>query len=183
MIRITTPIARTAPAMNIIFQRMLTTGSRVNSVANPPDGLDELRFTRVLLDLLADPKISSELRTMPLFLMIRYSISNSVGVRETCRPSTGLGEVIVGAGGEPHDLADVLGARAQHQDRDVRVLAELPAQRQAVLPGHHDVQDGQVDLLLAEHFLPFISTKPSVGVPIAAKRLRRPVALSMAVEV
>ena len=56
-----------------------------------------------------------------------------------------LGEIVVGAHFQADDAIDRLAARGQHDHRQVRARAQRAAQLQAVLAGHHEVEDDQVD--------------------------------------
>ncbi|MNH15090.1 hypothetical protein D3C79_746970 [compost metagenome] len=58
-----------------------------------------------------------------------------------------LGQVVVGAHFEADDAIGLVVARGQHQHRRVAMLAgaQLTAQQQAVVAGHHDVEHDQVD--------------------------------------
>jgi hypothetical protein len=53
--------------------------------------------------------------------------------------------VVVGAHLEADHAIGVLGQRGQHDHRQVRARAQLAAQRQPVLAGHHDVEHDQID--------------------------------------
>ena len=62
-----------------------------------------------------------------------------------------LGHVVVGAELEPDHPVGLLGHRGQHDDRQVALRAQLPAQGEAVLARHHDVEHDQVDPAGLEH--------------------------------
>jgi len=74
-----------------------------------------------------------------------------LGAAPDQRPETGdelvererLREVVVGADLEADDLVDVLVARSQHEDRNVRALADSPAQLDAVSVREIEVEDDQ----------------------------------------
>ena len=64
----------------------------------------------------------------------------------------GLGDVVVGTHLEAHDPIHDRGGGSQHDDRDLRVaLAQVPRKTQAVLAGHVDVDQRQVDGMLGGH--------------------------------
>ena len=58
----------------------------------------------------------------------------------------GLGQVVVGAHLQADDAVGLVVARGEHQHRRGLVLADaqLAAEQQAVVAGHHDVEDDQV---------------------------------------
>ena len=56
-----------------------------------------------------------------------------------------LGDVVVGAHLQADDPVRLLRHGGQQDDRDPRRLAQVPAQRETVLAGHHDVEDHEVD--------------------------------------
>jgi len=61
-----------------------------------------------------------------------------------------LGEVVVRAHLEADDAIGLLAARGQHDDRRVRLGAQLAAKRQAVLARQHQVEHDQIDLAARE---------------------------------
>ena len=69
----------------------------------------------------------------------------------------GLGEVVVGAHLEADDAVHILAARGEHQDRGVGVRpaarAQVAAQGESVLAGHHEVEHDQVDAVGLERGL------------------------------
>jgi hypothetical protein len=71
------------------------------------------------------------------------------------RGLNGLARVIVGAHLEAEDAIDVLAVRGQHDDRGLRLRADLAAQAEAVLAGQHDVENQRIDAMVghgADHF-------------------------------
>ena len=56
----------------------------------------------------------------------------------------GLGDVVVGAQLQSHQLVDLLGTSGQHDDRDVRVPPQAPADLQTVQLRQHEVEHDQV---------------------------------------
>ena len=64
-----------------------------------------------------------------------------------------LGEVIVGAGHEPINTIVNFGfGREQDDWRHVTGSAHLAQHVDAALPGHHDIEDNQVEHLTCQHF-------------------------------
>ena len=53
--------------------------------------------------------------------------------------------VVVGAHLQADHAIGILGHRGQHDHRQLRVRPQMPAQRQPVLAGHHDVEHDQID--------------------------------------
>ena len=62
----------------------------------------------------------------------------------------GLGQVVVGPQLQTHDLVGHLVSGRQHDDRDLALLPDLAADREAVHVRQHDVEHDQVGLGLAE---------------------------------
>ena len=62
----------------------------------------------------------------------------------------GLGDVVVGAELEAEDAVDLVAARGEHDDRDVRGGAQVLAMSSPDLPGQHHVEDDEVGLDLRE---------------------------------
>ena len=56
-----------------------------------------------------------------------------------------LGQVIVGAHLQSDHPVHLVALGGEHDDRDVRLGAQAPAQRQAVLAGQHQVEQDEVD--------------------------------------
>jgi hypothetical protein len=56
----------------------------------------------------------------------------------------GLGEVVVRAELEPQDAVDLVVLGGQHDDRQLRLVAQLPGEPEAVLAGQLHVEDDQV---------------------------------------
>jgi hypothetical protein len=54
-------------------------------------------------------------------------------------------QIIVGAHFEAYDAVDVLAARREHDDRRLRIRADLSAQAQPILAGQHDIEDEEID--------------------------------------
>ena len=70
-----------------------------------------------------------------------------------------LGDVVVGADLEAHDLVDLGVLGGQQDDRDGAVRADLAAEVEAALPGHHDVQDQQVEMIVGDLPLGFLAVR------------------------
>ncbi len=69
----------------------------------------------------------------------------------------GLGHVVVGAELEPDDAVDFLAARRQHDHRRSGGLVQPLADRQAVFPRHHVVENDQADVAAAQDLVHFAS--------------------------
>ena len=64
-----------------------------------------------------------------------------------------LGEVVIGAELEAHDAVGFLVAPGEHDDRDLRFVAQSPRERHAVLAAQLEIQHDQVDDLLGQYRL------------------------------
>ena len=62
----------------------------------------------------------------------------------------GLAEVVVGAHLDADDAVELLAARGEHDDRQVRARTQIAAQRQAVLARQHDVEHDDVEARLGQ---------------------------------
>ena len=58
-----------------------------------------------------------------------------------------LGDIVVGPDLQSDHPVDYLGRPGQHDDRDVRMLAQIARQGEAILAGHPDVEDHRIDVL------------------------------------
>jgi hypothetical protein len=58
----------------------------------------------------------------------------------------GFGQVVVGADFEAEDAVGLTADRGQHDNRHPAASAQLPAQRETVLAGQHDVENDKIDL-------------------------------------
>jgi len=67
--------------------------------------------------------------------------------RQQLTRAEGFGEVVVGAQFEPHDAVGLVHAPGQHQDGNLRLLAQATRDLHAVFPGKPHVQDHDVDCL------------------------------------
>jgi hypothetical protein len=61
-----------------------------------------------------------------------------------------LRQIIVGAEFQSEDAIGLLTARGDHDDRDVELLMQPPAERQAILSRQHDVQNDQHDIAFGQ---------------------------------
>ena len=62
----------------------------------------------------------------------------------------GFGQIIVGADLEADDSVHFLALGRQHQHRQRRGRAQLPAQRQTVLAGQHEIENDEIDAPFSE---------------------------------
>ena len=58
----------------------------------------------------------------------------------------GLAQVVVGPGAQAQDFIHVLGAGAEHEDGEVPVVPDSPADLEPVQTGEHEVQDDEMDV-------------------------------------
>ena len=66
--------------------------------------------------------------------------------RRSSRGSKGLRKVIVRPGLKPHDTVPCLSLRRQEQDGCCDGFTQVPAERDPVLAGHHDIEHDEIKL-------------------------------------
>ena len=89
---------------------------------------------------------SSPTRTTSRLARRRRPACDRPNPREQLAEPERLDEIVVGAHLEPDDLVDLLALGGDHDDRDARAGAELPAHRQAVHVGQAEVEQDEVGL-------------------------------------
>ena len=100
-----------------------------------------------------DPQVAGQPCQRRLRAHVAGAADDAAHARDELLVVEGLGQVVVGAGGEALELVGLQAARRQHDDGDVlgaRVLTKAPHQLEAAHARHHHVGDHHVGDLLED---------------------------------
>ena len=78
---------------------------------------------------------------------------NGFDPRDQFAAAERLREVIVGPHLQANDAVDLLALGGQHDDRDVRFGAKLPAERKSILAWQHEIEEYEVDPAVGQDLL------------------------------
>ena len=63
-----------------------------------------------------------------------------------------LGQIIVGAHFQTDHAVDLIAFSRQHDDRNTGLRAQGAAERQPVFPGHHEIEQDEIDAAVGQRF-------------------------------